>query len=45
MMRNIGFIGLNIKENAKDTAPTILGLLHSIEQYKLENITTEEFIN
>ncbi|MGD1841033.1 MAG: hypothetical protein ACFB0B_09075 [Thermonemataceae bacterium] len=33
------------KEYAKDTAPTIRGLIHSIEAYQSESITTEDFIH
>jgi len=39
------FVWAEYKEYAKDTAATVLGLLHCIESYQSKELTTEEFIN
>ena len=39
------FDWIEYKEHAKETAPTVNGLVHSIEEFKVGNITKEDFIN
>jgi hypothetical protein len=39
------FDWIDYKEYAKETAPTVNGLIHSIKEFKLGNITKEDFIN
>lgn len=38
------FEWLQYKEYAKDTAPTLIGLIHSIEEYKSGNLTKQDFV-